>query len=79
MNLIAGFSIFITVKSVFENVADRYDLMNDCMSVGVHRIWKDMFVHRINPGPNTKLIDVAGGTGLHSQSLITSHEKFSNK
>jgi len=51
------------VITVFENVADRYDLMNDCMSVGVHRIWKDMFVHRLRPKPNTKLIDMAGGTG----------------
>ncbi|CAL8072923.1 unnamed protein product [Orchesella dallaii] len=51
------------VKSVFENVADRYDVMNDCMSAGVHRIWKDIFVHRINPGSKTRMIDVAGGTG----------------
>ncbi|ODN05470.1 2-methoxy-6-polyprenyl-1,4-benzoquinol methylase, mitochondrial [Orchesella cincta] len=53
------------VKSVFENVAARYDLMNDCMSVGVHRVWKDIFVHRINPGANTRMIDVAGGTGKY--------------
>ena len=51
------------VKAVFENVADRYDLMNDCMSGGVHRLWKDMFVNRLRPGKKTKLIDVAGGTG----------------
>jgi hypothetical protein len=51
------------VKSVFENVADSYDLMNDFMSVGVHRVWKDMFIHRLHPSRNMRLIDVAGGTG----------------
>lgn len=56
-------SFFETVKTVFENVADKYDLMNDFMSGGIHRVWKDIFVYRINPGPNCKIIDVAGGTG----------------
>ena len=51
------------MKAVFENVADRYDVMNDFMSAGVHRIWKDMFIHRLRPGDKTRLIDVAGGTG----------------
>ena len=43
--------------------------MNDFMSAGVHRVWKDIFVDRIRPGRTTKLIDVAGGTGsiFHSK------------
>ncbi|XP_045171678.2 2-methoxy-6-polyprenyl-1,4-benzoquinol methylase, mitochondrial-like [Mercenaria mercenaria] len=51
------------VYSVFKNVADKYDLMNDAMSVGVHRLWKDAFIRRLAPRPGTKLLDVAGGTG----------------
>ena len=48
---------------VFENVTSRYDAMNDAMSGGVHRLWKDHFIRRLAPLPGTKLIDVAGGTG----------------
>ena len=51
------------VLDVFHNVAEKYDLMNDAMSAGIHRIWKDHFISTLNPGPNTKLLDVAGGTG----------------
>eukprot|EP00088_Acartia_fossae_P011461 TRINITY_DN1582_c0_g1_i12.p1 TRINITY_DN1582_c0_g1~~TRINITY_DN1582_c0_g1_i12.p1 ORF type:complete len:297 (+),score=15.94 TRINITY_DN1582_c0_g1_i12:31-921(+) len=51
------------VLSVFHSVADSYDLMNDAMSLGVHRVWKDAFMKKLDPGPNTKLLDVAGGTG----------------
>lgn len=51
------------VYEVFENVATRYDLMNDVMSGGVHRLWKDHFMRRLSPLPGTKLVDVAGGTG----------------
>jgi len=51
------------VLEVFHNVADKYDLMNDAMSAGVHRLWKDHFIKRLNPGPKTSLLDVAGGTG----------------
>ncbi|KAK7487932.1 hypothetical protein BaRGS_00020833 [Batillaria attramentaria] len=51
------------VYEVFENVASRYDLMNDVMSGGVHRLWKDHFMRQLSPMPGTKLIDVAGGTG----------------
>ncbi|CAG7719187.1 unnamed protein product [Allacma fusca] len=51
------------VKKVFETVASKYDLMNDMMSGGVHRVWKDIFINRLRPGRKTKLIDVAGGTG----------------
>ena len=44
-------------------MADKYDLMNDAMSAGVHRVWKDHFVEQLCPEPGTKLLDVAGGTG----------------
>jgi demethylmenaquinone methyltransferase/2-methoxy-6-polyprenyl-1,4-benzoquinol methylase len=51
------------VREVFSSVAARYDLMNDVMSVGVHRIWKDAMVEYLNPQPGWKTVDVAGGTG----------------
>jgi len=51
------------VKQVFSSVAARYDLMNDLMSAGVHRIWKDAVVEWLNPRPGWKVLDVAGGTG----------------
>ncbi len=51
------------VRSVFSSVAARYDLMNDLMSAGVHRLWKDAFVDWLNPQPGTSHLDVAGGTG----------------
>ncbi|KAG8234760.1 hypothetical protein J437_LFUL006592 [Ladona fulva] len=54
---------FTTVHEVFETVAENYDKMNDAMSFGIHRIWKDEFIERLSPTPNTKLLDVAGGTG----------------
>ncbi|KAI8968412.1 UbiE/COQ5 methyltransferase [Mycotypha africana] len=50
------------VHNVFANVAGKYDVMNDAMSMGVHRIWKDEFIRSMAPGPGTKLLDVAGGT-----------------
>ena len=51
------------VNSVFSEVYNKYDLMNDIMSLGVHRVWKEKFIDWMNPQPNTKLIDVASGTG----------------
>ena len=51
------------VRQVFESVAGRYDLMNDLMSGGVHRIWKQAFVDWLAPRPGQGLLDVAGGTG----------------
>ncbi len=51
------------VESVFDNVASRYDLMNDLMSGGIHRLWKNRFVQMMHPRANRKLLDVAGGTG----------------
>lgn len=51
------------VREVFESVAPRYDLMNDLMSLGIHRIWKRIFVNAIGPTPRETLLDLAGGTG----------------
>lgn len=51
------------VHSVFDSVASRYDLMNDLMSGGIHRIWKDRFIRQIRPRNGLKYLDVAGGTG----------------
>ena len=51
------------VKSVFDTVYNKYDLMNDFMSFGVHRYWKKELIRQINPSPNDTLVDVACGTG----------------
>ena len=51
------------VREVFSSVARRYDLMNDLMSGGVHRLWKDAMVDWLNPQPGQAFLDVAGGTG----------------
>src|SRR4051794_24310381 len=51
------------VGEVFSSVARRYDLMNDLMSGGMHRLWKDRFVNRVKPRAGEQILDVAGGTG----------------
>jgi demethylmenaquinone methyltransferase / 2-methoxy-6-polyprenyl-1,4-benzoquinol methylase len=51
------------VRGVFSSVAKRYDLMNDLMSGGVHRLWKDAMVEWLDPRPGQRILDVAGGTG----------------
>jgi demethylmenaquinone methyltransferase/2-methoxy-6-polyprenyl-1,4-benzoquinol methylase len=51
------------VRAVFDSVAARYDLMNDLMSAGIHRLWKGEMVAWLNPRPGQRLLDVAGGTG----------------
>src|SRR5438552_13638385 len=51
------------VGEVFSSVARRYDLMNDLMSGGMHRLWKDRFVARIKPRAHEAILDMAGGTG----------------
>lgn len=51
------------VRGVFSSVANRYDLMNDLMSGGVHRLWKATLIDQIRPRPDQHLLDVAGGTG----------------
>jgi len=51
------------VGAVFDSVAGRYDLMNDLMSGGLHRLWKRALIDWLNPSPAMRLVDVAGGTG----------------
>ena len=51
------------VGKVFSSVARRYDVMNDLMSGGMHRLWKDRFVARVKPRPGEDILDMAGGTG----------------
>ena len=51
------------VNSVFTKVYKKYDFMNDIMSLGIHRIWKNKFIDWMNPASNSSLIDVASGTG----------------
>lgn len=51
------------VGTVFSRVAARYDIMNDFMSAGLHRPWKDMFVRRVKPRAGESILDMAGGTG----------------
>ncbi|MFC3173221.1 class I SAM-dependent methyltransferase [Novosphingobium bradum] len=51
------------VGAVFSSVAKKYDVMNDAMSAGLHRVWKDRFVRRVKPRPGEAILDMAGGTG----------------
>ncbi|MEN7538367.1 class I SAM-dependent methyltransferase [Aurantiacibacter flavus] len=51
------------VGAVFSGVASKYDIMNDAMSGGLHRLWKDQFVRRVKPQANEQILDMAGGTG----------------
>ena len=51
------------VGEVFSSVARRYDVMNDLMSGGMHRLWKDRFVNRVKPRAGEHILDMAGGTG----------------
>ena len=58
------------VHGVFTRVASKYDVMNDLMSMGIHRIWKDAMMDWLSPRPGQKLLDVAGGTGDDSFRLL---------
>ena len=51
------------VHGVFTNVASKYDIMNDVMSMGIHRVWKDALMDWLVPRDGKRLLDVAGGTG----------------
>ncbi|MBT3141999.1 bifunctional demethylmenaquinone methyltransferase/2-methoxy-6-polyprenyl-1,4-benzoquinol methylase UbiE [Phaeobacter gallaeciensis] len=51
------------VQGVFNSVASKYDIMNDVMSMGIHRVWKDAMMDWLAPRPGQRLLDVAGGTG----------------
>ncbi|MBN3311801.1 COQ5 protein, partial [Atractosteus spatula] len=63
VGLVNAVVVHLLVYQVFESVAQKYDVMNDAMSLGVHRLWKDALLHVMNPSPRTRLLDTAGGTG----------------
>jgi demethylmenaquinone methyltransferase / 2-methoxy-6-polyprenyl-1,4-benzoquinol methylase len=63
------------VQSVFNDVYDKYDLMNDFMSLGIHRVWKRNLISWMNPSTNKKLIDVACGTGDLGKLFLDSTNK----
>ena len=65
------------VQNVFDQVYDRYDLMNDFMSLGVHRLWKKSLLNTMNSSPNQKLIDVACGTGDIAKLFLENVNKSS--
>ncbi|KAJ1310120.1 hypothetical protein OPQ81_006867 [Rhizoctonia solani] len=70
------------VKGVFSSVASKYDVMNDAMSMGVHRLWKDQFVSLLDPGRRkpVKCLDVAGGTGdIALRILDSARERWADR
>ena len=66
------------VENVFDQVYDRYDLMNDFMSLGIHRLWKKNLLNMMNPSQKQKLIDVACGTGDIAKLFLKYTFKESN-
>ena len=66
------------VENVFNQVYDQYDLMNDFMSLGIHRLWKKDLLNMTNPSKNQKLIDVACGTGDIAKLFLKYELKESN-
>ena len=65
------------VQNVFDQVYDRYDLMNDFMSLGIHRLWKKNLLNMMNPSANQNLIDVACGTGDIAKLFVKRVNKLS--
>ena len=65
-SLSSHFSVDDAVQSVFTNVSQSYDLMNDMMSFGLHHLWKDYLVKKLSPTPGSRLLDAAGGTGMRA-------------
>ena len=65
------------VQNVFNQVYDRYDLMNDFMSFGIHRLWKKSLINMMNPSSNQNLIDVACGTGDIAKLFVKHVNKLS--
>lgn len=63
------------VRGVFDSVASNYDLMNDAMSLGIHRVWKNMVMAKLNPQPGEVHLDVAGGTGDLARRFIKAAEE----
>jgi len=66
------------VNSVFSKVHKNYDLMNDLMSFGVHRLWKKKLISWMNPQPGNKIIDVAAGTGDLAKMISTKNDNKNN-
>ena len=66
------------VQNVFNQVYDRYDLMNDFMSLGIHRLWKKSLLNMMNPSSHQNLIDVACGTGDIAKLFVNNVNKFSH-
>ena len=66
------------VLGVFDNVASRYDLMNDLMSLGIHRFWKDTLIRKIRPTPHLSYLDVAGEQEILLSVLPKKPEKMQN-
>ena len=65
------------VENVFDQVYDDYDLMNDLMSLGIHRLWKKSLLNMMNPSQNQNLIDVACGTGDIAKLFLNNVNKIS--
>lgn len=65
------------IRSVFNRVAGRYDLMNDLMSMGVHRVWKWRFCREVNKNEGQVFVDLAGGTGDIARTLINENRDVS--
>ena len=63
------------VREVFDSVARDYDRMNDLMTGGLHRVWKDMAVTKLNPQPGERLLDVAGGTGDIARRFVQAADR----
>ena len=66
------------VNSVFDQVYKNYDLMNDLMSLGVHRLWKKKLINWMNPQPGNKIIDVAAGTGDLAKMISLKNDNNNN-
>lgn len=64
------------VHGVFDSVAPKYDIMNDLMSGGIHRLWKDRFVNTIAPNTTDDILDVAGGTGDIAFRMHKARKKY---
>lgn len=64
------------VKQVFDSVAGNYDLMNDLMSLGIHRLWKQFAIRRLRVRPGQQILDVAGGTGDLARLM---HERLAGR
>lgn len=63
------------VGGVFSSVASSYDVMNDAMSLGIHRLWKDHFVSKLDPRGGINVLDVAGGTGACMMPQQQQHQQ----